>query len=135
MLARCARGLADEPPEVAGVLRGAAYATFKRATPKPSSAESAPVDPNANFVLVAMRETGDIVGAALGDERRRELGAEGSAMSEDEAVTYALANIDPKLLTGPIATRHKRVISHCATDFAEVAISGLPVISTRTLRP
>ena len=63
-----------------------------------------PVGPNANFVLTAMRETGDIVAAALGDERRRELRTEGAAMSMDEAITYALANIDPKLLTGSIAS-------------------------------
>ena len=51
-----------------------------------------------------MHETGDIVAAALGDERRRALRTEGAAMSMDEAITYALANIDPKLLTGPIAS-------------------------------
>ncbi len=36
--------------------------------------------------------------------RRRALRAEGGAMSMDEAISYALANIDPKLLTGPIAS-------------------------------
>ncbi len=41
---------------------------------------------------------------ALGDERARELRRTGAAMSLDEAVSYALANIDPKLLTGPIAS-------------------------------
>ncbi len=41
-----------------------------------------------------------IVAAALGDQRRRELRTTGAAMSTDEAVSYALANIDPKLLTG-----------------------------------
>ena len=40
--------------------------------------------------------------AALGDDRRRELRTEGAAMSTDEAISYALANIDPKLLNGPI---------------------------------
>ncbi|MGO8849390.1 hypothetical protein [Mycobacterium sp.] len=61
-----------------------------------------PVGPNANFVLAALRETGDIVAAALGDQHRRELPTTGAAMSMDEAVSYALANIDPKLLTGPV---------------------------------
>ena len=51
-----------------------------------------------------MHETGDIVAAALGDERRRELRTEGAAMTMDEAVTYAMANIDPKLLNSPIAS-------------------------------
>jgi hypothetical protein len=63
---------------------------------------AAPIDPNANFVHTALRETGDLVAAALGDERRRELRTQGAAMSMDEAISYALANIDPKLLTGPI---------------------------------
>jgi uncharacterized membrane protein len=38
----------------------------------------------------------------LGDDRRRELRARGAAMGVDEAVAFALANIDPKLLAGPI---------------------------------
>ncbi len=48
------------------------------------------------------RETGELVGAALGDQRRRDLRAQGATMSMDEAISYLLANIDPKLLTGPI---------------------------------
>ena len=40
----------------------------------------------------------------LGDERRRALRTEGAAMSMDEAIAYALANIDQKLLAGPIAS-------------------------------
>ena len=44
----------------------------------------------------AARDVGDIVAAALGDERARELRADReAAMSMDEAVYYALANIDP----------------------------------------
>ena len=49
-------------------------------------------------------EAGEIVGATLGDDRRRELRRQGAAMTMDDAVSYALANIDPKLLTGPIAS-------------------------------
>ena len=104
-LAECARALADARPEIAGVLQGAAYAAFRRAAPASNSirrSDTAPVDPNANFLLNALRETGDLVGAALGDVRRRELRATGAAMSMDEAISYALANIDPKLLTGPV---------------------------------
>jgi predicted ATPase/class 3 adenylate cyclase len=104
-LAECARAFADDRPELAGVLQGAAYAAFQRASPAADGArrsESAPVGPNGNFVLAALRETGDLVATALGDERRRELRATGAAMSMDEAISYALANIDPKLLTGPI---------------------------------
>jgi hypothetical protein len=50
----------------------------------------------------ALRETGDLIAAALGDQRQRELRTAGAAMSMDEAISYALANIDPKLLTGPV---------------------------------
>ena len=106
-LALCARAFAESRPEVAGVLHAAAYATFRRAASEAGVGQrtgSAPVGPNANFVLAAMHETGDIVAAALGDERRRELRTEGAAMTMDEAVTYAMANIDPKMLRGPIAS-------------------------------
>jgi hypothetical protein len=99
-LALCARALAEGRPETAGVLHGAAYAIFRRAASEAGSGErssAALVGPNANFVLTAMHETGDIVAAALGDERRRALRAEGAAMSMDDAITYALANIDPKI--------------------------------------
>jgi predicted ATPase/class 3 adenylate cyclase len=104
-LAECARVFADDRPDVAGVLRGAAYAAFKNASPTADGiarSASAPADRNANFVLMALRETGDLVAAALGDERRRELRATGAAMSIDEAISFALGNIDQKLLTGPI---------------------------------
>jgi predicted ATPase/class 3 adenylate cyclase len=104
-LAECARVFAEDQPEVAGVLQGAAYAAFRRASPAPDGThrpDSAPVGPHANFVLAALRETGDLVAAAVGDARRQELRTAGAAMSMDEAVSYALANIDPKLLTGPI---------------------------------
>src|SRR5262249_4290546 len=96
-LAECARPFADDQPELAGALQAAAYAAFRRASPAAGGAQrpdSAPVGPNANFVLAELRETGDIVAAALGDERRRELRTEGAAMSTDEAISYALANID-----------------------------------------
>jgi hypothetical protein len=104
-LAECARALAEEEPRVAGVLHGAAYAAFRQAS---SAAQLAPrsrkasVDPHANFVLAALRETGHIVAAAVGDECRRELRAQGAAMTLDEAMSYALANIEPKLFTGPV---------------------------------
>ena len=93
--------------KVAGVLHGAAYATFRRAASEAGGGQrkgAAPLGPNANFVLTAMHETGVIVAAALGEERQRALRSQGAAMSMDEAITYALANIDPKLLTGRIAS-------------------------------
>jgi hypothetical protein len=110
-LAECARALADDEPQIAGVLHGAAYAAFRRASPaaQPTRrSEDALDNPNTNFLLTYQRETGDIVAAAIGDERRRELRAQGAAMSMDEAMSYALANIDPKLFTGPIPLEGKR---------------------------
>jgi predicted ATPase/class 3 adenylate cyclase len=103
-LALCARALAEERPEIAGVLRGAAYAAFHRGSvPDNSRPEgSPPLDSSLNFVLAALRETGGTVAAALGDQRRHELRALGAAMATDEAISYALANVDPEFLTGPI---------------------------------
>ena len=104
-LAVCARALAEDRPEVAGVLRGAAYAAYRRGSswsnPLPR-AEKGRGNPSVNYLLEALREAGEFVTAALGEERRQQLRAQGAAMTMDEAVSYALANIDPKLLTGPI---------------------------------
>ena len=100
------RALAENRPEVAGVLRGAAYAAYGRASPSQSAASGSgrPADASTNFVLEELRQAGALVTAALGDERRRALRIEGAAMNMDEAVSYALANIDPKLLTGRVAS-------------------------------
>jgi tetratricopeptide (TPR) repeat protein len=106
-LAACARALAEERPDVAGVLQAAAYATFRLAAPRVSTAKESTRSPggvNGNFILHALRETHEIVAAAVGDERARELRRTGAAMGLDEAVSYALAHIDPKLLTGPISS-------------------------------
>jgi hypothetical protein len=103
-LALYTRAIADGQPELAGVLHGATYATFRRAASEAGSnrqSGAAPVGPNANFVLTALREAGDIVAAALGDERLRELRTIGKAMSMDEAISYALANVDERLRRQP----------------------------------
>jgi hypothetical protein len=89
---------------VAGVLQGAAYAIFRYASRIPQGTSAASVETDANFVLAALRETGSLVAAALGEKRARELRNEGAAMSMDEATSYALARIDRKLLTGPLDT-------------------------------
>jgi hypothetical protein len=105
-LALCARALVDDRPEAAAVLQGAAYALFRRASAAPAGGhppDAAPAAASANFLIEALRETGELVAAATGRERLRELHADGASMSMDEAVTFALANVDPKLLTGPIA--------------------------------
>ena len=103
-LAECARALAETNPDVAGLLQGASYNAFAQSNPMPGDGHQSQRSSEGNFVLDALRETGRIVGATLGAEKRRELAAAGAAMSIDEAVTCALANIDPKLLTGPIAS-------------------------------
>lgn len=92
-LSLCARALAEEHAEVAGVLRGAAYAAYHAASPIDAPNASPAADTaHFNFVLEALRETGEIVTAALGRERQRELRIEGAALSMDEAVSYALTN-------------------------------------------
>jgi predicted ATPase/class 3 adenylate cyclase len=102
-LALCARAFAEIRPDVAGVLQGAAFAVFRYASRIPEDTPArAQADTEANFVLAALRETGGLVAAALGEKRARELRNEGAAMNMDEATSYALANIDRKLLTGPI---------------------------------
>lgn len=98
-LSLCARAIAEDRPEIAGVLRGAAYAAYAQASPNAvvrKAADAGSATPKANFVLAALHETGEIVSAALGDERRRELRARGAAMTMDEAITYAVTNIDVK---------------------------------------
>ena len=65
---------------------------------------AAPTGNRGGLVSQALRETRELVEAALGRERARELRGTGAAMGLDEAVSYALAHIDPKLLTGPIAS-------------------------------
>jgi hypothetical protein len=104
-LALSARALADDQPEAAATLHGAAHAAFLRASAgrkKTESPDTGATDSNANFLLAALREAGEIAAMTIGKERVRELRAEGAAMTMDEAVSYALAHIDPKLLTDPL---------------------------------
>ncbi|MGZ5377487.1 MAG: hypothetical protein ACXWD8_05520 [Mycobacterium sp.] len=105
-LALCARALVEDRPEVAGVLRGAAYSGFHRGASRSHSTppNQGASDSSTNFILAALRETGELVAAALGEERRQQLRTEGAAMNMDEAVVYALSNIDPKVLSNPIAS-------------------------------
>jgi hypothetical protein len=92
-LALCARAFAQTRAEAAGVVNGAAIAAFRALGGMPRSAMRPPtaVDRSKNFVHAAMRETSDLVAATLGDQRMRALRAEGTAMSVDEAVAFALS--------------------------------------------
>jgi hypothetical protein len=65
---------------------------------------TAPTGNNGGLVFQALRETRELVEVAVGRDRARELRRTGAAMGLDEAVSFALANIDPKLLHGPIAS-------------------------------
>jgi hypothetical protein len=108
-LSLCARAVAEDRPEIAAILRGAAYAAFSAAgaaAARTRSSSDAPNDSQVNFVLEALRETGEIVAAALGAERGRELRIAGAAMSMDEAVSYALANVEPKWITSEGMATH-----------------------------
>jgi predicted ATPase/class 3 adenylate cyclase len=102
-LAECARSFAETKPEIAGLLQGAAYSAFAQSNPMSRERRRVPQSSKGNFVLEALRETGKLVGDALGDQKRGELAHAGAAMSMDEAVSCALANIDPKLLSGPVS--------------------------------
>lgn len=102
-LAVCARALAEAEPEVAGVLRGAAYAAYQHGSTGQSAPDTEGGNPSINYLHQELRNAGDIVTAALGEERRRQLREQGAAMTMDEAASYALSHIDPKLLVGPIS--------------------------------
>ena len=77
----CARALAEDRPEVAGVLRGAAYAAYRRGSTGQSSPDKERGNPSVNYLLQALREAGDIITAALGEERRQRLRTEGAALT------------------------------------------------------
>src|SRR6476660_5379758 len=57
-----------------------------------------------HFVFAALRETHELVVGAVGEARARELRRIGAVMGVDETFSYALSNIDPKLLSRPIAS-------------------------------
>jgi predicted ATPase/class 3 adenylate cyclase len=90
-----ARGLAEGDPEAAAVLQGAAATLVRRVV-----AEAAPdridhfdpspaPDPLVSFVVSVRREATPLIVARIGESRLRELRAEGSAMTADEAYAYA----------------------------------------------
>ncbi|HEX3283796.1 MAG TPA: adenylate/guanylate cyclase domain-containing protein [Mycobacterium sp.] len=98
-LTLAARAVADDRPELAGVLRGAAIHAFSReSSDSVAQAQSTPPTTGTTFLSTALGETRDIVTAALGEERQRALYAAGAAMTADEAISYALANFDRSLL-------------------------------------
>ncbi|MFI5505973.1 ATP-binding protein [Mycobacterium sp. NPDC051804] len=104
-LVACARALAETRPDVGGVLIAAAFTNFRRWAPSDGTAPPTASGGSARGVISeTLRETSAIVETALGRDRALELRRAGSAMGLDEAVAFALDNIDPKLVTGPIAS-------------------------------
>jgi predicted ATPase/class 3 adenylate cyclase len=97
-----ARVIGPNDPDSAAVIQGAAYsfattATHVPAAPDPAAAPppaTIPVDARpsgtASFVTDLRRETTGLLRERLGEERLRELRAEGRAMNTDEAVAYTL---------------------------------------------
>ncbi len=92
--------------------------------------QGAPADPRTNHFLAALRETGDLVATSLSDARRRELRAEGAAMSTSEAITFVVANIDPKLLPAPSCGAGLAMTAH--TTFGH---GDLPAHRSRGVHP
>ena len=86
---------------MSGVLMGAAYAAFRHETltVRTEGAHPAPAEKDVRLFPTIMRETNALLDAELGKERKLELHDAGAAMSTDEAISYTLTNVDPRLLT------------------------------------
>jgi hypothetical protein len=98
-----ARGLAEHRPEPAAVLQGTVNALMRRLVPAAGTPTPADVTPQpgsfGQMITTARRDTTQILIAALGEPRMRELRARGAAMDEDQAYTYARTHIDEYLAT------------------------------------
>ena len=95
-----ARGLAEDRPEPAAVMQGAVHAVLRGvATTTDAPGLAAPAEPTAvvTFIAGARHDTTQLLIATLGEPRLRELRADGAAMTEDQAYTYARAHIDEYL--------------------------------------
>jgi MalT-like TPR region len=95
-----ARALAQPQPEPAAVLQGTVTGMLRRLTPDVAApvSEGAPDHDNAAaFVTQIRRDTTQLLTVALGETRVRELRAQGAAMDETQACTYARTHIDEYL--------------------------------------
>jgi len=98
-----ARGLAEDRPEPAAVIQGAVHAVLRGvAAPTALPGLAVPPEPTAvvAFIAGARHDTTQLLIATLGEPRLRELRADGAAMTEDQAYTYARAHIDEYLAAG-----------------------------------
>ncbi len=99
-----ARGLAEVLPEPAAVIQGTIGNVIHRATPNtatPDTGASAQTNTVATFIAGVRHDTTELIVAVLGEPRMRELRAQGAAMTEDQACTYARTHIDDYLATNP----------------------------------
>jgi predicted ATPase/class 3 adenylate cyclase len=97
------RGLAEPQPEPAAILQGAVGTIIRRLAPDvaaPLSAGSVSRNGFTNLVAQARRDTTQLLTAALGEPRLRELRAQGEAMDETQACTYARTHIDDYFARG-----------------------------------
>jgi predicted ATPase/class 3 adenylate cyclase len=95
-----AHGLAEHQPEPAAILQGAVGALIRRLAPDvaaPVGGRTSTPNDVAALVIEVRRNTTRFLTAALGEPRMRRLRAEGAAMNEDQACTYARAHIDEYL--------------------------------------
>jgi predicted ATPase/DNA-binding SARP family transcriptional activator len=94
-----ARALVRTRPDAAAIVQGAARAITARTLETPVNSQSNPAPPGptlgspSGYFVDVRRETTRLLAAALGDERLRQLRAQGNAMDDDRAVTYALEQI------------------------------------------
>jgi hypothetical protein len=104
ILTLVARGLAEPRPEPAAVIQGTIGIVLHRATPNTATHAtdaSAPTNTVATFIAGVRHDTTQLIVAALGEPRMRELRAQGAAMTEDQAYNYARTHIDDYLATNP----------------------------------
>ena len=95
-----ARGLAEHSPVSAATIQGTVSTVVRRITPDvaaPVKGGASSHNDVAAFVARVRRDTTQLLTAALGDPRLRELRAQGAAMDETQACTYARTHIDEYL--------------------------------------
>jgi len=92
-------GLAETRPSSGAVLQGAARHIALAWAASQTSPASVSTDSTSNvgFLTDLRRETSHRLTATLGQDRLTQLRAEGEAMNLDQAVAYALAEIDNAL--------------------------------------
>jgi len=94
----CATALAEQRPETAARLQGAARAVGRSlAAAQPGSAPVPAMARNAGFVPALRRETARRLAGTLGDEQLAQRRHEGEDMNLDQAVTYTIAELDGAL--------------------------------------